>query len=426
MSKLKVIVLAHEFSPTLGSECAVGWNLVTRLSEYHDITVIYARENQFNTSNYKESVDNYISEGNYPNLRTISVPQPFFARLIALINTKLSFSKSGIGIAPLFFFAYSIWQRKAYKVVKQLMEKEHFDLVHQLTAISFRSPGYLYKTNLPFVWGPCSGLVKIPTTFYKSMALKDMAFEVIRKISNFLQSNCSISVNMSIKRASLIYAVTKDDYDFFMLKSTRIVRQMLDVGTYNKSDYIPVYNANSSKLRILWVGRFVYSKAFNLLVDAILINPNKFIGVEIIVVGDGPLMDKYKFLVEQNDLRMFSWMGSITHCEVIDLIKNSDLLVHTSIKEATSAVILEALTFGLPVICHDAFGMSIAINDTCGIKIPLVDPETSIRGFYDALANLVGNRELINSLKVGALKRAEELSWDSNAKIIADDYLKIV
>lgn len=426
MQRLKVIILAHEFSPSLGSECAVGWNIATRLSKYHDITVIYARNNHFNTSNYKEDVDIFLQENKIPGLTTVSISQPFFARLIAQINIKLSFSKSGIGLAPLFFLAYKIWQRRAYKEVKRLIKAEHFDLVHQLTAISFRSPGYLYKTKLPLVWGPCSGLVKIPSTFYNSLPLKSIVFEVFRRISNYLQSNCSIMVSNTLKRASVIYAVTNDDYNFFVKKSRRIVKQMLDVGTYfNFLDFAPVYR-NSNKLKILWIGRFVYSKAFNLLIDSVLICPERFDEVEIIVIGDGPLMERYKMEVEQKKLGVFRWMGNLPHNDVLKLIKSSDLLVHTSIKEATSAVILEALTYGLPVICHDAFGMGIAIDETCGIKIPLVDPETSIRGFYDAMIYLIKNRELILELKKGAQKRAEELSWDSNAEKIAEDYIRII
>ena len=69
-------------------------------------------------------------------------------------------------------------------------------------------------------------------------------------------------------------------------------------------------------------------------------------------------------------------------------MSRAHVLLHTSLAEATSTVILEALARGLPVVCHDACGMRIAVDDRCGIKVPLIDPNTSIKGFSRAIGLL--------------------------------------
>ena len=107
-------------------------------------------------------------------------------------------------------------------------------------------------------------------------------------------------------------------------------------------------------------------------------------------------------------------------------MKSSDVLVHTSYREATSNVIPEALSFGVPVICHDISGMAIAINDECGIKVPLMSYEQSIFGFRNALRLLLQNPELVIGLRKGAVRRSSQLSWDSMAETIATDYIRIV
>jgi hypothetical protein len=38
MKRLRVLISSHEFSPEQGSECAVGWNIATRMAAYHDVT----------------------------------------------------------------------------------------------------------------------------------------------------------------------------------------------------------------------------------------------------------------------------------------------------------------------------------------------------------------------------------------------------
>ena len=90
--------------------------------------------------------------------------------------------------------------------------------------------------------------------------------------------------------------------------------------------------------------------------------------------------------------------------------------------EAATSVIMEALSLGLPVICHDASGMGEAVTGLCGIKVPLANPAKSIEGFSNAIQRLVENPELLKRLSGGALDRARELSWDGIAKRISDAY----
>lgn len=78
---------------------------------------------------------------------------------------------------------------------------------------------------------------------------------------------------------------------------------------------------------------------------------------------------------------------------------------------------------GLPIICHDVSGVSIAVNETCGIKIPLISPKDSINCFHDAMKRIIEDRALLEKLKVGAKKRSIEISWDVMAETIANDYI---
>jgi glycosyltransferase involved in cell wall biosynthesis len=102
-------------------------------------------------------------------------------------------------------------------------------------------------------------------------------------------------------------------------------------------------------------------------------------------------------------------------------MSKAHVLLHTSICEATSTVVLEALALGLPVICHDACGMRTAVTNQCGIRVPLRDRETSIDGFCSAIQEL-GDSVVYNQLSIGALQRSYELTWDSKVARISDAY----
>lgn len=428
MIRLNIVIVAHEFSPSQGSECAVGWNLITNLCKYHNLYVIHATTNQFKTSNYENSIKNYIYiNGEIKGLKLISVPQPKTTNFFVKVNSLLKPTNSAIGFAPLYYAGYKAWQKVAYNEASKIIKDYKIDIVHQLTSISFREPGYLWKFDIPFVWGPCSGMVKIPSSFFVSLTFKEICFESIRRFSNYVQSNFSFRIKNATKKAALIYSVTDDDFRYFKLRANCQLKRMLDVGSY---DMKPVRTRtilqDNEKLKIIWVGRLVYTKALDLLFKSLSLN-NKNINnyVELTIIGDGPLRLKYENLSTELGLTNIVWMGDISHEEVFSTMGKSDILVHTSIKEATSAVVLEALSFGLPVLCHDAFGMSYAINKSCGLKVPFEAPQISIIGFHNAIKELVNDRKLLSKLSEGAIKRSKELSWDKMAETISNDYIKI-
>lgn len=87
---------------------------------------------------------------------------------------------------------------------------------------------------------------------------------------------------------------------------------------------------------------------------------------------------------------------------------------------------MEALQFGVPVICHDLCGFGTVINETCGIKIPVKSPRLSCDGFAEAVVCLARNPELLQSLSQGALQRAREMAWPNLAKNMLDCYQQAI
>jgi glycosyltransferase involved in cell wall biosynthesis len=106
-------------------------------------------------------------------------------------------------------------------------------------------------------------------------------------------------------------------------------------------------------------------------------------------------------------------------------MQTADVFAFTSLQEGTSNVVMEALSLGLPVICHDACGMGVAVNNSCGIKIPMTSPAQSIEGFASAIQTLIDEPARINQLSQGALKRADELSWDRKVQEIAQVFDRV-
>ncbi len=426
MKRLKVLIIAHEFSPNQGSECAEGWNLVTRIAKYHDVTVLYASGSQFSNNNYINAVnDFYRLNGPISGLKLINVDQPNLTKFFTSINRN--FIKIGsIGLPVLYFIGYKFWQKKAFKKAKKLNETENFDITHNLTQITFREPGYLWKLNVPFVWGPTGGTSTIPNGFLSMLTLKSYVFEKIRTFSNFYQFNFVNRIVQANKRAALIYCFTKEDGIRFNKRVSGKVKLMLDAGTNNKkyeNSYLK--KNNSSHITGIWCGQLIERKAALILLKALALGKFSKEKLKIIIIGSGPLESSLHKLAEEFKIDNIEWISRVSHDKIFEIMRSADFFVHTSYREATSNVIPEALSMGLPVICHDANGMSIAVNENCGIKIPLISYEESVKGFCQAINTILKDNDLLNKIKAGAVIRSNEISWDSMAETIAEDYIKV-
>ena len=78
-------------------------------------------------------------------------------------------------------------------------------------------------------------------------------------------------------------------------------------------------------------------------------------------------------------------------------------------------VVMEALALGLPFLCHDISGLSVAVDQTCGIKVPLRNSGSSIRGFADAISHLINTPALVQALRRRAAKGSGPFPGSSSA-----------
>jgi glycosyltransferase involved in cell wall biosynthesis len=238
--------------------------------------------------------------------------------------------------------------------------------------------------------------------------------------------NFSWNVIRARKKASVIYAFSNEDMAYLSRNTKADIRLMLDVGTYPDQFTPKDKHPKGSVVKAIWCGQLAYRKAPVILLKALAKSITTREDLQIQIIGEGPLEQELIVIANELGLKNIEWIKNVAHKEVFSLMCKADFLIHTSLREATSSVIPEALSVGLPVICHDVNGMSVAVNESCGIKVPMISPEESIDRFHDAMIRLIQDRELLNRLQLGAINRAKELSWERNAEIIANDYLRIV
>lgn len=212
------------------------------------------------------------------------------------------------------------------------------------------------------------------------------------------------------------YILKKSDYVFVVSDSIR--DEILKLGIEGIENKLKVtYNAvDAEKFRpdseshfkdemeidplkpvILFVGNLVWQKGVEYLIRA-----KEFISkdVEIVIVGDGPLFNELKGIVEFENIKGVKFTGART--DIDKIMPAADIFVLPSLSEGRPIVILEALASGKPVIATNVGGIPEIIDDDVGI---IVNPEDPV-GLAEAINKLLEDKDLRE--KMG--KRARELS----------------
>lgn len=325
------------------------------------------------------------------------------------------------GMWAFYYLAYARWQRQALKLAEELHAKQPFELAHHVNIIGFREPGYLWKLGIPWFWGPIAGASMIPWSYLVLMSGSEKFRWGSRNILNAWQIRTNRRCREAAQRARHIWAVTPEDCRMVTDSWGCEVEPMLEVGASPVDGVAPRIYASGESLKLVWSGLFHGGKALPLVLEAL--GALKGLNWRLSVLGDGPESQAWKAIAARLGLRdRITWCGMRSRNEALEVMREAHVLVHSSLKEATGSVVLEALALGLPVICHDACGMGTAVTDACGIKIPMISPQASIKGFRQALQTLMEKPEIVERLSRGSIERAAGLSWARNIERCAEAY----
>ena len=142
----------------------------------------------------------------------------------------------------------------------------------------------------------------------------------------------------------------------FKLNRTYVIPNGIDT-TY----FYPSTHQNNESITISMVGRFSHTKD-----QATLIKACKFLkeakcnfNFRLILAGDGDCLDSAKRLaLELSITNIVDFKGSISESEIVILLKQTDIYVHSSFSETMSTSIMQAMACGLPIIASNVSGIS--------------------------------------------------------------------
>lgn len=157
-------------------------------------------------------------------------------------------------------------------------------------------------------------------------------------------------MNKLLKRADCIIVATEGhivNSDYLIPYKEKC--KVIPYGVENTMAKPPILNKTKKVIYVLFVGRLVYYKGCDVLLEAF----SKVTGAFLTIVGKGPLekelQNKAKYLKIHNKVK---FINNATDNELKNIFNNCDIFVLPSVKksEAFGIVQIEAMSYGKPVI----------------------------------------------------------------------------
>ncbi|WP_262693632.1 glycosyltransferase [Kordiimonas aquimaris] len=379
----KVMALAPYCDGTDVGEawCAYMW--INELSKQADVTLI----------SFERPGRKPLSE-QLPDVTVISKLEPSWTRRFERINA----------MAKLSYPAYYRWAKRQIKIL--LKTDTAFDIGHQFSPIALRFPSPFKCFDLPYFLGPLGGSLSTPSAFEKECGSAAW-YTRFRSLDKWRLS-LDPMLKSSYRKASGILGVAPYVEDAIGHTNIRRFKVMSELGITE------LHERSSSKfshagLRLLHVGRGVRTKGLRDCVRAMELLRD-VPGIHLDVAGKGEEMELCKELAEDlNISHLITFHGQITREEVDTLYSRADVFCFPSFREPSGSVVFEALSHGLPVIVADRGGPGHVVDDSCGFKVAVTEPDLFAGQIATAVRTLASMPELRRRLSDGAIQKMTKI-----------------
>jgi glycosyltransferase involved in cell wall biosynthesis len=315
------------------------------------------------------------------------------------------------------------YSRARHWILSQLRAGETFDIAHQVVPVAVRYPSPAARLGIPLVIGPVGGSLESPRAFIPEEGSTPW-WQKLRALDR-LRLKYDPLLRRSFASADCVIGIAP--YVADLLRDVPIHRfaQMSDVAVKTMPDEVD-RTGRTGSVRLLHVGRTVRTKGLREVIRAMAQLSD--LNVVLDVVGDGNDREACEALVR--DLRLqerIFFHGVVPRAAVDEFYRRADIFVFPSYREPGGTVVLEAMSFGLPLIVCDQGGPAANVDGSSAIRLAAVSPSQLADDCAVALRLLVEDPGL--RLRMGAaardLVRSKHL-WSQRVEQMSAIYQEII
>lgn len=414
-SRKTILINSYVLSPYKGSEAAVAWNHIRNMSQDYNLIVLYGASAEYMGDD--RDIKKWLENNELPNVRFEFVRPSFISRILTWINRH--------GFVYAHFPAFRLWQKRVLKHARRIISSEHVDIVHHLGPIGYREPGYLWKLDKPYVWGPVGGYNLAPKVLLPLLPFMGRCKQAFRNVTNRYQMRHSRRVLKAMAKADIVVGATTECVGMIKELYGRDALYLAE-NCIDQNIHLNVDKFKESVKHIIFVGSVDSRKCVSLQLKALVkLKDRKDWTFDI--VGEGPLRPVLEKFCQENGLSdKVKFHGKVSRNEAISLFNDASLHLITSVSEGNPTTVWEAMSHGVPTLTLDHCGMHDTINERNGIKIPITDPDTIVSDIASQIEYLLDNPEVLEKLGESTVDEAYKYTLDKRRAIFSELYEQAV
>lgn len=408
-ASLKILIVAPNASSRFGGEAflPLKYFQILRRRGLPATLIAHAR----NRCDLKETLAPFFADIRF-------VDDTIWHRIIWRIATPFPLKIREIVFANLLNRLNTVFQAR---LIRDLMLEGRVDLIHQPTPVSPRAPSAIYGFGIPVIIGPMNGGMHYPSGY------ENLESPVMRRfihlargtaqLMNWLVPGKRKAAVLLVANARTRAALPFSDHPHVV----ELVENGVDLGTWKTPDRSS--RISGTTFGLVFMGRLVDWKAIDITLAALVLARSRGLEVTLDILGDGPERAGLEARASEPDLvGAVRFHGFLPQKDCVPFLDQADALILNSVYECGGAVVLEAMSLGLPVIASDWGGPADYLDPSCGILVSPIPRDTFADRLADAIARLVTDPELCRRMgAAGAAKVLVEYDWEKKV----DQILKI-
>jgi glycosyltransferase involved in cell wall biosynthesis len=378
---MRVLLSALSCSFRHGSEALVGYKYAETLSRRHCVTVLAAPP----------------------------VEVPSGAKLISISAGNCNFND--VAAASLARFEIRQFPR-----AWRLATIDGFDVVHRVTPSAIGNSSLLPALRIPFVVGPLLANTPPPASFDPILRRAQTPPSMRRLHPRRVGVSLAWRARAWLaKRQYHLRSARK------IIVGTRLaweqvppeLRPRCELLTYSGVEHEffvpPATRPIDRPIQLLFVGRLVSYKGLELLLRAVSLAA-RHCHLELRVVGGGDAAYEVfcRRLAEELGLASrVHFVPGVSRVELLAFYQQADLFCFPTLCDTYGIALLEAMSCACPVIVTDTSGAREIVDESFGIKVPLMEPEQYVRQFSEAIGRLARDLGLRDEMGRNARRQVE-------------------
>lgn len=390
---MRILVSAYACEPHRGSEPGVGWNWARELARHHEVWVL-------TRSNNREPIERELHERSEdrPPMRFLYVDLPELV-------TRL---KRGQRWVHPYYYA---WQVAARRVARRAHAETPFDVVHHVTFASAFSPALVRIPEVPFVWGPVGGGVRVPWRLAAEGGASALVYEGLRASKRLLGRYLDPWVRTTWRAADLILVQNRETLAWIPRRHRARARIQTNCGVDDHEIGGRRSGERTDVIVAVAPGRLIHLKGFSLALRAVaeMGDPR----VRLVVVGEGPQRERLEALSTSLGIGgIVTFTGAIPRAGLLDLFARSEILLFPSLHDEAGFVVVEAMAQGAIPIVLDVGGPGALVGSAGYVVHARGRSRERVVGDLAAALRAAATDGL-DARRVDALERARGFTWST-------------